>query len=189
MNQQTQPILVKVTDPTNSEYGKEFYVTEADKHLSDYYRLINGVLHLRKSDCTIIQEPDVPPGHDALMDAYYAGFNQSHYSTLHPDVVPPKEMTAACDEWLISKLPPSKEQEPEKHVKVRVPDDQSQTIRDLMAEIDSPKNNRLERYVLAAMAGESMPDNQTNDAPFCKELVAYALAMMTAVDNHQNQKL
>lgn len=34
-----------------------------------------------------------------LMNAYYAGFNQSHYSNLHPDVCPPKNMIEAAVEW------------------------------------------------------------------------------------------
>lgn len=34
-----------------------------------------------------------------ILNAYYAGFNQAHYSHLHPEYFPPKEMVSAAKEW------------------------------------------------------------------------------------------
>lgn len=42
---------------------------------------------------------------DKMRTAYYDGFNQAHYSHLHPDICPPKEIEQAADEYIHSKYP------------------------------------------------------------------------------------
>jgi hypothetical protein len=35
-----------------------------------------------------------------VLEAYYDGFNQAHYSWMHPDLFPPKECQSAGEEYI-----------------------------------------------------------------------------------------
>lgn len=104
------------------QYGCRVGLVAMYRHLQSQLSAITA-----ESDAAIIQRDEFKKDlqkigtdlYDALKEieelkshvriAYFDGFNQAHYSHLHPDVCPPKEIEQAADEYFATKY---KKEEP-----------------------------------------------------------------------------